>query len=366
MGKNNQNLVQQIELPTNQNKLIEQMNSLIARRIIQHKNLLSEEFVENINRDEMRSGFLVTSHRKKLWNVEIGLINEFARVCKKYNLKWFAYGGTLLGAARHKGFIPWDDDIDLAMLRPDYEKFRKVAESELKQYYIDFWYRYKVESEGASLYQNDGLQIVDKNWEEEVYSRVSNWPFWPMIKIRDNQTSMIQWFTRKNMHQGIFIDIFPLDSVPPFYEKMDENNFELVKELFMATNYPRIIKKSLENNPQTIIERSELEKFVNLPFRERALIFEDFMSNSYFTSPYVGEIRNHTIIRPMSYKISDFDEIIYMPFEKIELPVPSGYDDILTAIYGDWHKMMVTHVHSAEWSVDIPYTEYYQKSGFVR
>ena len=68
-------------------------------------------FIENIEHDEMRDGFLVTSNRKKLWNVQIGLINEVARICKKHDIRWFAIGGTLLGAARHKGFIPWDDAL---------------------------------------------------------------------------------------------------------------------------------------------------------------------------------------------------------------------------------------------------------------
>ena len=105
-------------------------------------------FVRNIERDEMRSGFLVTSHRKKLWNVQIGLIKEFERICKKHNLKWWACGGTLLGAARHKGFIPWDDDVDVAMLRPDYNKFLDIAADEIKYpYFLDNWYDYTIESE---------------------------------------------------------------------------------------------------------------------------------------------------------------------------------------------------------------------------
>ena len=116
------------ELLKTQNKLLERMNSLLERQNQPSRND-REVFVNDIDHDEMRSGFLVTSYRKKLWNVQINLINEFARVCKKYNLRWFAFYGTLLGAARHKGFIPWDDDLDVVMLRPTMKNLEKLLPS---------------------------------------------------------------------------------------------------------------------------------------------------------------------------------------------------------------------------------------------
>ena len=75
-----------------QNDLLEKMNSLleVQNKILQQQPISREVFVDDIEHDEMRDGFLVTSHRKKLWNVQIGLLNEFARICKKYNLRWFA------------------------------------------------------------------------------------------------------------------------------------------------------------------------------------------------------------------------------------------------------------------------------------
>ena len=129
---------QQDELLKEQNALLREQNEQL-RQIVSVLNCDGREiYVNNINRDEIRNGFLVTSQRKKLWNVQINLIQEFARICKKHNLRWFAIYGTLLGAVRHRGFIPWDDDVDIAMLRPDYEKFRKIAADEIKPpYHLD-------------------------------------------------------------------------------------------------------------------------------------------------------------------------------------------------------------------------------------
>ena len=112
-----------------QSALLKEQNELLKQVISVSNNGDREIYIDNIDHDEMRDGFLVTSQRKKLWNVQIGLIKEFERICKKHGLRWFAIGGTLMGAARHKGFIPWDDDVDVAMLRPEYEKLRKIIAS---------------------------------------------------------------------------------------------------------------------------------------------------------------------------------------------------------------------------------------------
>ena len=86
--------------------------------------------IKDIHTDEIRCDFLVTTDRKKVWQVELELLAEFDRICRKYGLRYFADYGTLLGAARHKGFIPWDDDIDVTMMRPDYERLKQIMKQE--------------------------------------------------------------------------------------------------------------------------------------------------------------------------------------------------------------------------------------------
>ena len=80
---------------------------------------------------EYRDGYLVDETMKKVWAVELELLEQFQRLCERHQLRYYAIGGTLLGAVRHKGFIPWDDDADIGMLREDYEKFRQACERDL-------------------------------------------------------------------------------------------------------------------------------------------------------------------------------------------------------------------------------------------
>ena len=85
--------------------------------------------------EEIRCDFLVTKERKKIWAIGLDLLLEFDRVCKKYNLSYFLIHGSLLGAIRHNGFIPWDDDIDVAMLRSDYNNLMNIAAKEFSNQY---------------------------------------------------------------------------------------------------------------------------------------------------------------------------------------------------------------------------------------
>lgn len=122
---------------------------------------------------------------RKIQQCEVEIMDEFVRICDKYGLKYYLYGGTLLGAVRHKGFIPWDDDMDIVMPRKDFEKFRKYSKRELSDEYY---------------YQTC---FTDKEF--------------PMLfaKLRKKNTYVCEekWID-KDMEQGIFIDILPLDYFP--------------------------------------------------------------------------------------------------------------------------------------------------------
>ena len=147
---------------------------------------------ENFIAEEIRCGYKVTQQMKEIWAVELDLLSEFDRVCTKYNIKYFACGGTLLGAIRHHGFIPWDDDIDLAMARKDYEKLCEVAPKEfVHPYFFQTEYTDPGSLRGHAQLRNS---ITTGILKEE----------YPL---------------RKKINQGIFIDIFPLDGVPEDHTK---------------------------------------------------------------------------------------------------------------------------------------------------
>ncbi len=319
-------------------------------------NFNGEEFVENINTDEMRSGFLVTSQRKKLWNVQIGLINEFARICEKHNIKWFAYGGTLLGAVRHGGFIPWDDDVDLIMLRPDYEKFKQVAKEEIKEpYSLDAWYDYRDEDDNKNLPEESNLPLLTAK-DEHKYC--GYWPFCPWLKIRDNRTTMIEIQYRKNVNQGIWIDIFPLDPAPPFFNNKQVVIYQISRLLVIASIFPKGLQNIDVEKDFPGVDFNLIKNFLNLTYRQKGSFVEEFLNKNFFDSPNVRHITMDNRI----YQTKDFKNLAYVPFEKIKIPIPVNYDEILKVDYGDWKKLIISYGHMKDCSVDIPYTEYFQKS----
>ena len=134
---------------------------------------------------EIRDGFKVTEERKRLWNTELEILCAFQKICDKHDLHYFLIGGAAIGVERHRGFIPWDDDMDLGMLRKDFETFLEVAKEELpSEYYLQY---------GVC--------------EKDMFS--------PLLRIRDGRTTGITNADRKSKaNQGIFIEIYPFDNVP--------------------------------------------------------------------------------------------------------------------------------------------------------
>lgn len=318
-------------------------------------------FINDIEHDEIRSGFLVTSHRKKLWNVQIGLIQEFARICKKHNLRWFAACGTLLGAARHKGFIPWDDDVDVVMLRPEYEKFRKIVASEIKSpYSLDIWYNYRLETDEPSELTDSSLPLISA---EHVKKFPVHAPLFPLIKIKDMRTFFVEFPNNRTLQQNIWLDIFPLDSLPPFNDKQSNLNFELARTVYVATVHPEIIRDAMQKNQRLIVNYESLEKFISLPYKQRGMQLEELLAKNYFLSECVGDMRDWCLVKNRRfYHLKDYKDVTYLPFEKINVPVPINYESVLTDFYGDWRKIVRYPSHAKNYSADISWEEYLQKT----
>ena len=216
---------------------------------------MEKTYINDIGHDEIRSGFLVTTDRKKIWNKEIELLLEVDRICKKYDIKYFAINGTMLGCARYKGFIPWEDNLKVAMLRPDYTRFVQVAVQELKfPYFLQNTY---------------------------TDNRIMNWS-----KIMDDSTSAIEDWDA-DMHQGIFVDIFPLDAVPDGTERVGIID-EMMKELWMCVTSPQQVADGLQNGAATHVASKTLVQIATMTLIERMNIYEDFCSKHFTDSDKIA------------------------------------------------------------------------------
>ncbi|MBR2411629.1 MAG: LicD family protein [Clostridia bacterium] len=238
---------------------------------------------------------------KELQKIELEILLEVDRICKKHNIRYFLVSGTLLGAIRHKGFIPWDDDIDISMPIEDYYKFCKICKKELSNVY--FLQNFKTDTTGM--------------W---------------FSKIRKNNTTAIETnHETKLHHQGIWIDIFPLIGV--------KNNKTWIDKL----NKKAALAKKILNKKIGLMEDTEnklLYKAVNklLPLKlcklVAGILFKScFKSTNKYTHCYYLWASPRITAR---FKTDLFDEITTVEFEGYMLPVPKKWDEYLTVVYGDY------------------------------
>lgn len=271
--------------------------------------------------EEVRCGYTVTKQRKEVWAVELDLLQEFMRVCNKYGLKYCADGGTLLGAIRHHGFIPWDDDLDIAMLRSDFEKLNEVAPAEFKAIFWQTEETDKGSARGhAQLRNSDTTGIIKTEYERQ----------------RNN-----------NFNQGIFIDIFPFDTVVDDEEKLAEQD---LKRMELLTKYREILDSGDYFYYKPWVDEVGKRHF-NLKkacrhFKHKLLrdsyvpIYNQFIKeitryNDIDNSKYVADLCMPLPIKRIRRFRADFDNLKEVDFEFLEIPVFANYDRNLKMLYGN-------------------------------
>ena len=239
---------------------------------------------------------------------ELDILVKFDRMCKENNLRYFITAGTLLGAVRHKGFIPWDDDIDVVMLRKDFNRLNRVCSKALPE----------------------GLFLQDKKNDK-------GYPF-HFDKIRLDNTEVIDPFLEGvNMHKGIYIDVFPVDKCP-------ENN-KLAQFMFKwvsTTSYALIAKqnKDFDFDYTKKSARMLYHFMIKMP-RGFVIAMRDFVVgifNVFCSGKKLCTVSGAHGFPRETYKSEWFEEKIMLPFESGEYPAPKGYDSLLTNMYGDYMK----------------------------
>lgn len=260
--------------------------------------------------EEVRCGYRITRQMKEVWAVELDLLSEFQRVCKKNNLTYFADSGTLIGAIRHKGFIPWDDDIDLVMPRDDYNKLQSIASKEFIFPY--FW--------------------QDAYSEEDIYLRAHS-------QLRNsNTTAIIEGDENLNINKGIFIDIFPIDVIP------EPNSIKFKSYISKIKLAWRLLCDIEYNSQKHTVKGKAFHFFASVivnkyNFKSRFKQYERLCSKYNSTdNEYVSYIAYSKGKRKHLWKRSWFKNSESVKFEFTEINVPVGYDERLRTEYGDYMK----------------------------
>ncbi|MBR5598246.1 MAG: LicD family protein [Lachnospiraceae bacterium] len=285
--------------------------------------------------EETRWDYLITKKQKKIWALELEILEFLDEICKKHGLRYYLEHGTLLGAARHQGFIPWDDDLDVGMPRPDYEKLKVIMETEIRE---PFFFQ--------TAY-TDSLMF-------------------PFAKIRNTNTTAIEevYCTEDAPHQGIYIDIFPLDGVfleenAP-YERME-------REIWMTISSPEVVIEAMEKNTPFFLPYDMLISLLEKPIRDRFRQFEALLVSSYDKATEIGLILPAIYGMNRKYSKSWYEKTVELPFEHLRIPAPAEYTKVLELLYGDY----MTPVQGASahneifMDPDRSYLEYYRERGLV-
>ena len=240
---------------------------------------------------------------RKVQLKELEILLEVKRICDENNIRYSLYGGTLLGAVRHKGFIPWDDDIEIAMLRKDYERFLEIApESISSDYYIE----------------------SSKTNPDYVYS---------FCKVKANNTLFVEKCTEKlDIHQGIWIDIFPIDSIEELNFSIIEKQVRKIEVWQTAIDYDaKIIQLDKPLSKVYFTALSKIYKHRLIAQKEHEMQWQK-SRNANYTIDYNCIYGYKKSIFPFSL----FEEYAEYEFEGHVFSGISNYDALLSQFYGDY------------------------------
>lgn len=265
---------------------------------------------------------------------EMEIVKEVCALCERHGLRYFADSGTCLGAVRHHGFIPWDDDVDISMPRVDFEKFRRIAKEELPEYF----------------------QLME-------FEQVLHMPHL-FLKVQDTRTAYIGCYYRDfpDAYTGVFVDIFPIDGCPD--KKLARMWWSFRIWLLQRLNWALRTYKSSGTPAQKALGCVAWALRHIFPYNWASQRMEKILRRY----PMESCANAKTIGFAPVFPSACFRTKAMLPFEDIELPCPGDYDTYLTCLYGDYmqpppeEERKATH-DTVYWSLEHSYRELIDENG---
>lgn len=263
--------------------------------------MLNKEKANIAECEGMEARLLAADDIKRM---QVEMMVNFAEYCEKHSLTYMLCGGTLLGAVRHKGFIPWDDDVDLMMPRPDYERLINLV------------------SGGEVI--SETIDVLDYHFNDSVY---------PFVKLSDCRTHVAEEFCRGKT--GIWIDIFPIDGNfrDPVMNWLHYKKVRVLRKLVECQYY----EIGIEKRRATRVLRIIISPILRFIPHKRLCVYLNRLAGikDYASSELVGRVLMGygTRQRTERWKIS---KLVKLEFEGHYFNAPSNYDELLTQIYGDY------------------------------
>ncbi len=263
---------------------------------------------------------------------EFEILKKFVEICEKLNIKYFLVCGSALGAVKYQGYIPWDDDIDVAMYREDYELFCEKASAYLPEYYF--------------------LQ---------TYKTDYNFPY-IFAKIRDSRTTYIEKSNAElNINHGVYIDVFPLDGYP----KKEDDAKAMIRQKKTMDLKKACVFKTNENYSLKAKVLIKIERILGYHKRTHSIVkkIEDLISQWKVEESQI--ICNHGNWQgELEYAPKEqYGDGVFATFEGLKVRVPAKFDEYLTQKYGDWRADLPEEERKGHHFYEVcdlnrPYTDY--------
>lgn len=251
------------------------------------------------------------SDLKKLQGIELEILKEVQKICEKNEIEFFIIGGTALGAKRHGGFIPWDDDIDIGMTRENYNKFLEISQVQLNNHFF---------------LQTPYTDINSTN---------------AFAKVRKDNTKFIEWRNRNiKMHNGIYIDVFPYDNIPDA-EILRKKQFNKVQRLQKYFVYKQTKELSEKPDGKSANVRSFFRKVIHCIFKLVPMKFLISKLEKEMCRYNHIETRTQACLFFPKYMVECMDNEVLYPiqfvnFENMHVPAPNDIDEYLKTHYGEY------------------------------